>query len=1723
MVDPAVIRKRGSLKASLTSFTKFVDSCRQSEHLLTDIQIMNLRERLQKIKDVFCQFNEVQGEIEGEVDENELDLQYEHRFQFENVYFEYVAVAKILLPQSSIAAVQENEQSSASSISQALSNNNADNSGTSQVKIGVKLPDIPLPSFDGSFERWLEFRDTFESLINSNNDLSNVQKFHYLRASLEGKAAEVIKSIEFSENGYSIAWNALVSRFNNSKLLVHNHLKAIFSLENINKESSVKIRNLIDQLAKHLSLIRQLGHNTDNWDTLLIFMLSAKLDSRTSVDWERFSVQSDSPTLSDFTKFLRDKADVLETIEQKSTFSRDRQVKEYPRGHKQTSCIAGAMLCYYCNNEHSIYSCDQFLKLSLDEKWKFVKGRKLCKNCLRNNHLGKQCVMGPCRKCRQYHNTLLHLDKKMERASNDPGNSFSEGDSEQIVAAISNQVPQKNCYQSYVFLSTARIKVFDSNGKVLFARALLDSGSQSSFIAESLCKRLGLETSQINLAVFGIANRVSNIKSKCILKMGSEFSNFQAKLPCFVLPQITQISVINNFSLRDLQIPHNIKLADPEALAGGPIDVLIGADLFWDLLHQEKILLGKGLPSLRKTEFGWIVTGAVGGQRYSSGVRCNAATMQLEQLLGKFWEVEEVNGCRALSREESKCEEIFAQTTRRDPDGRFVVQLPLKQAADTLGQSRNTAEKRFYSTERKLNKDTKMKSYYIDFIQEYEQLGHMSLLNESQESKPEYYMPHHGVFRESSLTTKMRVVFDASAASSNGISLNDIQMVGPVLQDDLFSILIRFRSHAYVVSADIAKMYRQVLIEPSQRALQKIIWRSSPNEELKTYQLNTVTYGHASASFLAIRCLFELANECENSDPEIAEIIRSDFYVDDLLTGSDSMSHIQKICLGVSMVLRKGCFELRKWHSNRPEILKEIGDSDIASGMLQFGLDETSKVLGLTWLWHEDVLVYKIENLLEKHKCTKRTVLSFIARIFDPLGLLSPCTVLAKIFMQRLWASKVGWDDPLPALLIKEWSTYYNELPSLNLLKIERHAQLQNAETVELHGFADSSEKAYGACVYLRSTDHFGNVKVALLCAKSKVAPVKSLTIPKLELCGALLLARLVDKVIKASKREFSRCVLWSDSTIVLAWLRTSPNNLKVFVSNRVAEIQTLTEHYTWRHVPSQDNPADLVSRGLYPNSILNEKTWWQGPSWLHQKEPDWPNSAPIIEELIELKPHHASCLISSKPVCTNDFSFDRFSSFLRLQRVTAYILRFKANCSSPGKRQVGPLTLFELRRAWICLVRAAQAQTFFSEIAQLKHNKSICSSRIGNLSPFVDRLGLLRVGGRLKYSDFPAEKKHPVILMSKHILTRLIFEHEHKCLLHPGPQLLLASIREKVWPIAGRSLARSVTRKCLRCFRFNPSIVEPIMGNLPRDRSIAIGPFNIVGVDYAGPFLIRRNRSRVTEKCYIGVFVCFSTKALHLELISSLSAKSFIQALRRFVARRGKPQKIYSDNGTTFVGAQRELGEFLKKNRDQLTDSCVSEGIEWSFIPPYSPHFGGLWEAGVKSVKHHLKRVLANAHLFFEEFNTVLCQIESILNSRPLSPLSSDPNDFLPLSPAHFIIGRTLTSLPDENLENVAINRLTRYQLAQQLCQHFWSRWKREYICELQRRTKWKASNGSLSKGALVILKEENLPPSDWRLGRIMEIHPGADGIGRVATIQTARGMLKRSFSKICPLPLQD
>ncbi|XP_072403037.1 uncharacterized protein [Diabrotica undecimpunctata] len=779
-------------------------------------------------------------------------------------------------------------------------------------------------------------------------------------------------------------------------------------------------------------------------------------------------------------------------------------------------------------------------------------------------------------------------------------------------------------------------------------------------------------------------------------------------------------------------------------------------------------------------------------------------------------------------------------------------------------------------------------------------------------------------------------------------------------------------------------MYRQVMINPKERSLQRIFWRSNPNEELEIYELNTVTYGTASAPFLAIRCIMELALNCEGNSPDLSQIIKNDIYVDDLITGADSIQEAK---------------------TNSP---------------VQFSEDQNTKSLGLGWSCDSDSLTFKIEPNAIDGRVTKRIILSAVGQIFDPLGLLAPCIIKTKIILQKLWLERLSWDESVPQPLHGEWLKFKSEIPKLNSLIIPRHVTLPNVRSIELHGFSDASERAYGACIYVRSITRTNQVSVRLLCAKSKVSPLKTITIPKLELCAAVVLSKLCTIVKDAlNNTTFERITLWTDSTIVLGWLKTEPHRLKTFTSNRVAEVQTLTSSCDWRHVSSKDNPADLVSRGISPYELEVSNLWWSGPSWLNKSECDWPQEVKCPENLPELKCASNAFLIRAlEPVV----DISRFSSLSKLIRTVAFVLRFVSMISNKDSRRTnGPLNTEELRKAYKLLLKMSQRESYTVEINNLLNRQEInTKSKILNLNPFIDQKGLLRVGGRLTNSDYSYDKKHPIIVSAHNPLTKLIFKSEHLKLMHAGPQLLLSSLRQSIWPVSGRNLAKLTVRQCVTCFRFNAKNTNPIMGNLPK---------------------------------------------LDLMLVIH--------------SRRGKPQQIYSDNGTNFVGANHEL--------QALT---------------HSPHFGGLYEAGIKSSKNHLKRVVGNNILTFEELSTVFAQIEAILNSRPLSPLSSDPNDENPLTPAHFLIDQPLIATPEPDITDLPTGRLSRFQLLEQMRQNFWRRWSKEYISELQQRVKWKKTQRTLSQGSMVLVKEDNINPLKWRLGRVLELHPGKDGICRVASI---------------------
>ncbi|XP_058449169.1 uncharacterized protein LOC131429138 [Malaya genurostris] len=692
---------------------------------------------------------------------------------------------------------------------------------------------------------------------------------------------------------------------------------------------------------------------------------------------------------------------------------------------------------------------------------------------------------------------------------------------------------------STVLLQTAVVKVIDTHGYALWARALLDPASQLNLITEDFSQKLKLRRIKTYQEIGGVGNSTTISSYAVIARLQSHCSGFTADYSFHVLPGITRELPAKPLNTQEWSIPSNIVLADPTFNDPGPIDMILGMEMYYDLIEEGIIRLGPNLPTLQKTVLGWVVSGKIGNTPTSSfrvAHICDASV--LESQLTRFWELESCQTTSTLSIEETRCEEYFAATTIRNTTGRFEVHLPKRTPViSTLGKSKEIAVRRFLALERRLSANPSLRESYTNFIEEYRQLGHM-IETPDPFYWPSYFLPHHCVIKPDSLTTKLRVVFDASCATDTGVSLNDALMVGPVVQDDMISVVLRFRMSRYAIIADIEKIYRQVVVHSSDQPLQQIIWRNSPQEPLRTFQLTTVTYGTSCAPYLATKCLQELAKLGRDTHPRAAE--------------------------------------------------------------------------------------------------------------------------------------------------------------------------------------------------------------------------------------------------------------------------------------------------------------------------------------------------------------------------------------------------------------------------------------------------------------------------------------------------------------------------------------------------------------------------------------------------------------AVHVELVGDLSSDSFIAALKRFVARRGKPKLIECDNATNFKGASRELEELSKQFNSQqmqyaVSRSCAEDGIEFKFIPPRSPNFGGLWEAAVKSLKSHLRATLGNSTLTVDQLTTLLTQIEACLNSRPLTQTSTDPEDLDFLTPGHFLIHRPLTTIVEPSLENVPLNRLDRWQVVQEFLRRIWKRWSTEYLSGLQPRTKWTRQMDNIAIGTMVLVKEDNLPPLKWRIGRVVHIFKADDGNIRVVMVKTQDGEYRRAISKICVLPIRE
>ena len=1653
------------------------------------------------------------------------------------------------------------------------------------VQKTVKLPPLSIPTFDGEPTKWKSYWQQFEATIHNSKKLDDQLRMQYLLKSLiTKKARDAIEGIDAVAEAYPEAIAALKNRFDRPQVIHRAHVRAILNIKPLKDGSSAELRKLHDTLQHHLRSLKAMERL--DLERFITALGESKLDDLTMVEWQK-STQSEKD-VSDYHKFLEFldlRATATELTSHESghrkphlPFRKPPKFTPSDNSLKQVSAYTANTQgkCVACNGQkHNLAYCQAFKAKSLPDKRSFVMERGLCFNCLKAKHTSKQCPsLNCCLKCGKRHHTFLHLDESSDAIiqntpetarqdvsmvsipsnpnSTEAENTACDSGITSVTYVTAPEAPASNP----ILMMTAEVLLSGSDGHPMIARALLDPASSASFVTERVAQHLKLRKQRQEITINGIGDTQCSTRSNAVVNINiasTQNSSTLDNVQAIVLPSLTKRLPIT--SLPKGYWPHlsSLRLADPEFNVSKPIDVLLGVDVYHDILRTGLILGPKGTPAAQETMFGWVLFGNTNIHQQSAEVTTLHASTSLpscEETLHKFWTLEEPPKPKLpLSPTDKLLVQDYDRNLKRNEDGRFVVKLPFKPHKVPLGESRPQALRRFLSLERRLQRSEQFQNY-AKVMNEYLVLGHAERvpytdLNKS--TSESFYLAHHAVYKESA-STPLRVVFDGSMKTTSGVSLNDQLLVGPTVHPPLNDVLIRFRRHPYVITTDISKMYRAVGLAPEDRDYHRFLWRDEATDQVVDYRMTRVTFGIASAAFLATNSVMCLAKENESELPLAAKAVKESFYVDDGLPSVETKQEAILLHHQLQDLFNRGGFKLHKWDSNSSEVLNSISP-EIRTMKTTFNLgnsDTFVKTLGMEYNSNQDHFRFSSTNLsVEGLDITKREVLSDSAKIFDPLGLISCVTIVAKIIFQRLWERGTMWDEPLPPDIQKEWLNWRTQLSEISNIRIPRCYAPTVSKIVnrQLIGFSDASERAYCGVVYLRSVDTAGGVYTSLVMAKTRVAPIKKVTLPRLELCGAHLLSQLMKHLQGILDIPTCNLYAFTDSTIVLYWIYGSSQRFKTFEANRIGEIQEHVPPEKWAHVISEENPADVGSRGILPEELIDHNLWWNGPGWLKEDPSNWHSkiaappsletlySSGIEETSLQFKERKEVSLQATKAPGQAKGAIDiqRYSSYTHLVRVTAWV--FRVVTRSHLFTSI-PLSVAELTKAKTWLIKQSQAEMFPDAVETLRKGKQLpLSNSLQPLNPFLDTDGLLRVGGRLSQSPKDYQSRHPLILHGKHHLASLIIQNEHKRLCHAGPKLTMGSLQDLYNIIGARRAVRKCTRQCVTCQRASPKVTTQLMGQVPTARLLPSFANERVSVDYAGPLTLKIGTTRRPTFCkaYVAIFVCLATQCCHIELVSDATAEAFIAALRRFISRRGKPKEIWSDNASCFHRADKDLKELVQclqqqATQESATNFCSAQGIQWNFSPPTGPHHGSVWENGVKACKRHLKRIVGQSKLTFEEMTTVLCQIEACLNSRPLFTAldANDDDGIAPLTPGHFLIGRPLEALP-EQVSITSISTLRRWQLCQALTQHFWKRWSTEYLNALQRFNKWKRPKRNLRINDIVLVKDNRTLPYQWPLGRIIRIHPGPDQLVRVVTVKTKTGTFIRPIVKLCLLSPSD
>ena len=1652
--------------------------------------------------------------------------------------------------------------------------------------------------FKGETLEFRKWRQSFEELIE--NDVKPERRLLYLTRYTAGAAKDCISSLSSlqSSEAYKEAMDLLEERYGDPFCSYEAYMKKLEDWPAIKVHDALGLRKYADFLSSCITAMSQIPLLQVLDDPNENIRLAKKLPRSLAGEWgqkvdkwmhkERRTRGKDYPPFFMFADFVQTKAriecgpvqraicerldskftrpDSTRFTRQDSKFSRPARAlltdstedETVQCNYTSTSGSEARDKCLKCSAAHSLSECYKFKALSMDERYQFAREVKLCRSCLMVGHMARACIQGQsCTICKKRHHVLFHDDNYQPRPRRPFETSKPVHDSQ---ANPTGNKPKHSTITNYTSLefqeeSALIVPVYlskEQNPEVKrIVYAVLDSQADSCFVSKSVLSELGVKGTEVSLQLRTMAG-TETIESEKI-----------SNLMVSSLDGDTQVKLQRLYS-RDVIAADHAQIPDPRmvrkwkhlqiiademhpVMKNVPIGLLIGRHHARILKPLDCIPGEADDPYALRTSVGWGVIGNLSKHRSERrdqawAFRTTVKELKPQQIVSMF--ALDFNEClteEKVSVEDRSFMKQLDESVRFDNDGHVLLPLPMKKRVVLPDNKRQAAALALKLRERLL-KDERYRKHYETFMENLLEQGYAEKVDEDMPAERKWYLPHHGVYHPKK-PDKLRVVFNCSI-EHRGEVLNRHLLQGPDFMNNLVGVLCRFRRKQVALTCDIEAMFHQVRVREEDRDYLRFLWwpQSDLSAPLEVYRMTVHLFGATSSPGCANYALRHVAKQYKDEFSEVtSQFIERDFYVDDGLSCLDTEKEASTLAQESRELCKRGGFRLHKFLSNKKIVLETIPVEDRSKELQQMDLSRdklpTERTLGILWGPEADIFQFKVD--LPQKAETRRGILATVSSVYDPIGLVSPFILQGKRILQDICQSCKDWDEPIPEDIRTRWSKWKLEAPNLAKIKIRRcytPESLGTIKKIELHHFSDASVVGYGQCSYLRVIDKEGEIATSLVIAKSRVTPVKQVTIPRLELQAAVTSARVAAFLDKELQMKDIEHHFWTDSQVVIGYLRNETKRFHVFVANRVQVIRDLTDIHNWHYVDTKVNPADLASRGASPDELEMNPMWLQGPEFLRQTEnlayTDPPELSPEDPELKK-----STVLNSTIKMCETNFLLERltrFSQWKSILRAVAVLTRLKnrlkkrlAKKGSPHVREYIPASTTELDEAEMVVLKMMQDKDYADDIDELRKKASQSmttkSTRFKKLDAFIDDREMLRVGGRLKRSSLPFQEKHPLIVHGKNELTPILVQHHHVKTLHSGREATVHSLRcNGIWLTSVRHVVDSHIWKCVHCKRYRGKVEGQKMSELPEERLEPSPMFSKVGVDFFGPYMIKQARSKV--KRYGALFTCLASRAVHVEIVPSLSSSDFLNAYRRFSARRGPAKEIWCDRGTNFVGTcnelRREVEQMMNQNTALKLRDLQCDLVSFQFNPPHASHMGGVWERQIRSIRSALTSLLdEHYHLLDDDLlQTLMCEAEAIVNSRPLTPVdASGAGAITSLSPALLLTMKPKTAPPlPGSFSRTDLYSKARWRRVQHLADEFWKRWRREFLPTLQPRQKWQRQRRQVQVDDVVLMVDENEPRASWKMGRVTSTTKSKDDLVRKVTIKVNDSMYERPVQKL-------